>query len=135
MTDLDVATKQEAGADLERGPIRCTCHFFNQTGTKIHVTLLRHTIDDNETVLLKDRDLANAESVKCKDILSYSQVPVNDYWHVEFEADGHSYTNSSFYCNLTKNDDGGDVVVRVDLSHLHLDPPKSSGCQKKLNKQ
>jgi hypothetical protein len=135
MATQDITREPESGTEPESGPIRCTCHFFNQTGVKIHVKLVRHTIDDNKKKLLENKDLGVGESVACKDIFSYAGVPRNDYWHVEFTANSKTYSNPKFYCNLTSADNKGDVVLRVDLSHLHVDPPKSSGCTKTLNKK
>ena len=126
-------SEDESGA--ERGPIRCKCVFFNQAGQSVHVNKLTHTIDGNETVLLQDKDVGEGKSLECRGIVSYSGVPVHDYWYLEIVRDGHKYSNNSFWCDLTSADGGGTVTVRVDKSYLYTDFPESSGCWKTLKKR
>ncbi|OLE25742.1 MAG: hypothetical protein AUG49_10005 [Catenulispora sp. 13_1_20CM_3_70_7] len=59
-----------------------------------------------------------------------------DYWYVEFEVDGKKYScKDTFYCFLTSADadSHNPVMLTVSKGDMTVNPPRSSGCQVKIN--
>jgi hypothetical protein len=61
-----------------------------------------------------------------------------DYWYVEFQLDGSTYScKDNFYCFLTKDDadSHNPVMLTISEGDMTVNPPKSSGCEVKINKK
>lgn len=52
-----------------------------------------------------------------------------DYWWVSYKAGGRVFAcKNNFYCFLTADDDGQNVILTVSMTNLHVGCPVSSSC-------
>jgi hypothetical protein len=54
-----------------------------------------------------------------------------DYWYIEFytyRGGARYHCKDNFYCSMTAEDQGLDVVASFSLDNLHIGMPKSNSC-------
>lgn len=112
---------------------------INQTGADITNVNLKHRYDTDhydEKTWADIKNEARAGGLQVGFWTGFGRTGY-DYWQIFFNCEGETFTcKDNFYCYLTKDDakSEGVVQIKLTLSKMYVEPPKSSSAYVSLSK-